>query len=66
MIISSDNTVKLGHISLPVLADESVFSPLDALKICPFAETYGVECMIGCMLEGKISASAAGLGITKI
>lgn len=31
MIISSDNTVKLGHISLPVLADESVFSPLDAL-----------------------------------
>ena len=67
-----------------VLADESVFSALDAvkiiqeraadliniklmktggiynaLKICDIAEVYGVECMIGCMLESKISVSAA-------
>ena len=29
-----------------------------AQKICAIAETYGVECMIGCMLESKISVSA--------
>jgi o-succinylbenzoate synthase len=67
-----------------ILADESVFSPLDALKIiqekaadliniklmktggiynalkiCDIAEMHGIECMIGCMLESKISVSAA-------
>ena len=67
-----------------VLADESVFSPEDAvrimqtgaadlvniklmkcgglynaLKIVSAAEVYGVECMIGCMLEAKISVNAA-------
>ena len=31
----------------------------NALKICDIAELYGVECMIGCMLEGKLSVSAA-------
>lgn len=69
---------------VPVLADESVFSPEDAvkimqmgaadliniklmkcgglynaLKIASAAEIYGVECMIGCMLEAKISVNAA-------
>lgn len=69
---------------VPVLADESVFSPKDAftilqekaadliniklmkcggitnaLKIIAAAEVYGVECMIGCMLEAKISVNAA-------
>lgn len=69
---------------VPVLADESVFSPEDAvkimqtraadlvniklmkcgglynaLKIVSAAEVYGVECMIGCMLEAKISVNAA-------
>lgn len=69
---------------VPVLADESVFSPEDALrilqeraadyiniklmkcgglynalKITTMAEIYGVECMIGCMLEQKISVKAA-------
>ena len=69
---------------VPVLADESVFSPADALtimqmgaadlvniklmkcggiynalKIASAAEVYGVECMIGCMLEAKISVNAA-------
>ncbi|MBP3701202.1 MAG: dipeptide epimerase [Lachnospiraceae bacterium] len=29
-----------------------------AQKICAIAETYGVECMIGCMLESKIAVSA--------
>lgn len=72
------------NIHIPVLADESVFSPIDALKIlqiraadlvniklmktgglhnalkiCSMAEIYGVECMIGCMLEAKISVTAA-------
>ena len=69
---------------VPVLADESVFSPEDALKIMQMgaadlvniklmkcggiynalkiasaAEVYGVECMIGCMLEAKVSVNAA-------
>ena len=69
---------------VPVMADESVFSPEDALKIMQMgaadlvniklmkcgglynalkiasaAELYGVECMIGCMLEAKISVNAA-------
>lgn len=74
-----------------ILADESVFSPLDAvkiiqeraadliniklmktggiynaLKICDIAEIHGIECMIGCMLESKISVSAAAnLGAAK-
>lgn len=73
-----------GHVNTPILADESVFSPEDAiniiqegaadliniklmktggiynaLKICSIAEIYGVECMIGCMLESKLSVSAA-------
>lgn len=69
---------------VPVLADESVFSPEDAMKIMSMgaadlvniklmkcgglynalkivsaAEVYGVECMIGCMLEAKVSVNAA-------
>ncbi len=73
-----------NNASIPILADESVFSPMDAvkiiqnraadliniklmktggihnaLKICSVAEIYGVECMMGCMLESKISVAAA-------
>ena len=73
-----------GQVATPILADESVFSAEDAIKliqgraadliniklmktggiyqaqkICSIAEMYGVECMIGCMLESKISVSAA-------
>ena len=69
---------------VPVLADESVVSPEDAmtlmkmgaadliniklmkcgglynaLKIASAAEVFGVECMIGCMLEAKIAVNAA-------
>lgn len=72
------------NVNIPVMADESVFSPRDAmkimemraadyiniklmktggihnaLKICNIAEVYGVECMIGCMLEAKVSVNAA-------
>ena len=31
----------------------------EALKIASAAEVFGVECMIGCMLEAKISVNAA-------
>lgn len=31
----------------------------EALKICSIAETYQVPCMMGCMLESKLSVSAA-------
>lgn len=73
-----------AHVRTPILADESVFSTRDAirlimenaadliniklmktggiheaLKVCAVAETYGVECMAGCMLESKIAVSAA-------
>ncbi len=69
---------------VPVLADESVFSVEDALKvvqmqaadliniklmkcggltnalrIATLADVCGVECMIGCMLEAKVSVNAA-------
>ncbi|MDO4754148.1 MAG: dipeptide epimerase [Bacillota bacterium] len=72
------------HSDVPVLADESVFTPADAvkimqmraadyvniklmkcgglynaLKIASAAEIYGVECMLGCMLEAKVSVNAA-------
>ncbi|MDR3240099.1 MAG: dipeptide epimerase [Clostridiales bacterium] len=68
----------------PILADESIFSLLDAeevirtraadciniklmktggiyqaLKICGLAESHGVACMMGCMLESRLSVSAA-------
>ena len=72
------------NVSVPVMADEAVFSPMDALRIlqtraadivniklmktgglqnalriCALAEVYEVECMIGCMLEAKVSVTAA-------
>lgn len=31
----------------------------NALKIAALAEAYGIECMIGCMLEAKVSVNAA-------
>lgn len=68
----------------PILADESVFSAGDAirliqmgaadliniklmktggiygaLQVCAIAESCGVECMIGCMLESKLAVTAA-------
>lgn len=71
-------------VSTPIMADESLFSPQDALellqmraadllniklmkcggiynalKIAAIAETYGVECMLGSMIESKISLTAA-------
>jgi len=70
--------------TIPLLADESVFSPKDAIRIleeeavdfinikldkcggiskamliADICKTYGVKCMIGCMLEGSISVGAA-------
>ena len=69
---------------VPVLADEAVFGPDDAmkilqmraadliniklmkcggiynaLKIAALCEMHGVECMIGCMLEGRVAVNAA-------
>jgi len=31
----------------------------EALKICAVAEEYGIQCMMGCMLESKVAVSAA-------
>jgi len=86
--VASHDLVGFKHVTDNVdtltLADESVFSPMDALKILQqraadiiniklmktggiynalkitsIAEVYGVECMIGCMLEAKVSVTAA-------
>ena len=73
-----------ARVQTPILADESVFSPGDAvelirrgaadliniklmktggiwnaLKICRMAAEHGMECMIGCMLESRLSVAAA-------
>lgn len=72
------------RVQTPILADEAVFSPADAvkiittgaadllniklmktggiwqaLKVCGIAESYGVQCMTGCMLESKLAVTAA-------
>ena len=72
------------RVSTPIMADESLFSPQDALrilqmraadllniklmkcggihnalKINAIAESYGVECMLGSMIESKVSLTAA-------
>ena len=86
--VSADDFAGLKYVTdrsyVPVLADEAVFSPenamtilqmgaadliniklmkcggiYNALKIASAAEVFGVECMIGCMLEAKISVNAA-------
>lgn len=30
----------------------------EAVRICDAADQFGVKCMIGCMLESKVSVSA--------
>lgn len=70
-------------VETPILADESVFSAEDAVKIiqngaadliniklmktggiwkalqiCSVADVYGVKCMMGCMLESRLSVAA--------
>ncbi|SDK14820.1 mandelate racemase/muconate lactonizing enzyme family protein [Sediminibacillus albus] len=72
------------RVDTPIMADESVFSPIDArrvletrsadliniklmktggidraLAIVKLAESYGVECMIGSMIETKLGITAA-------
>ncbi len=69
---------------IPVMADESLFSPADALdlieaeaapyfniklsksggirgavRIASLAETAGIQCMMGCMLESRLGITAA-------
>ncbi|MFB1097823.1 dipeptide epimerase [Terribacillus sp. JSM ZJ617] len=73
-----------ANVQTPVMADESLFSPQDALAllemraadllniklmkaggiqpaldIARIARSYGVECMVGCMIESRIGISAA-------
>jgi len=72
------------HTLTPIMADESVFSPQDALRVLQgrsadminiklmkaggihqalainkVAETYGVSCMVGSMIETKVGITAA-------
>jgi len=70
--------------SIPIVADESIFSPKDAIKIletksadminikldkcggiskaiqiADICSLYGINCMIGCMMQGAVSVGAA-------
>lgn len=72
------------QVMIPIMADESLFSPADAvkilqnraadllniklmkcggihnaLKIITIAEIYGIPCMLGSMIESKVSLTAA-------
>ena len=72
------------HVYTPILADESVFTPADAIRIlesgaadldniklmktgglynamsiASIARALDAECMMGCMLEGNVAATAA-------
>jgi len=72
------------HVDIPVMADESVHSPQDAMrlieqdavdmlniklmkcggikngiKIANIAESVGMECMMGCMIESRVAITAA-------
>jgi len=72
------------RVKVPIMADETVFSPKDALevikagaadliniklmkaggllaarKIDAIASTAGLECMVGCMIESRLSVTAA-------
>ena len=72
------------RVDLPIIADESVFSPWDALqligrnaidgisiklmkcggilqglKLAAIAESAGIECMVGSMVEGAVGVTAA-------
>lgn len=72
------------HVDTPIMADESVFSPQDALrvlqlraadliniklmkaggiyqakKINTLAESFGIQCMVGSMIETKLGITAA-------
>lgn len=72
------------HVDIPVMADESVHSPQDAIKlieqdavdmfniklmkcggikngikIANIAESVGMECMVGCMIESRLALTAA-------
>ncbi len=72
------------RVNIPIMADETVFSPRDALevikrgaadliniklmkaggllaarKIDALAATAGMECMVGCMIESRLSITAA-------
>jgi o-succinylbenzoate synthase len=72
------------HVDIPVMADESVHSPQDAIKlieqdavdmfniklmkcggikngikIANIAESAGMKCMVGCMIESRVAITAA-------
>ncbi|MDG5472706.1 dipeptide epimerase [Jeotgalibacillus sp. ET6] len=72
------------HTATPIMADESVFSPVDAIRVLQtrsadliniklmkaggihgalainkLAESYGVPCMVGSMIETKVGITAA-------
>ena len=61
-VFSAENAIRLIRergadlINIKLMKTGGIYN---ALKLCAVAEEYGVECMIGCMLESKIAVSAA-------
>ena len=56
--ITTDITISVNpdFVNIKLMKCGGLYS---ALKIASAAEVYGVECMIGCMLEAKVSVNAA-------
>ena len=46
------------RVSVPIMADESCFSPHDALAIARIAEAAGMTCYVGCMIETSLGTAA--------
>lgn len=61
-VFSPENAVDLikmraaDFINIKLMKTGGIYN---ALKLCSIAETYGVACMMGCMLESRLSVSAA-------
>lgn len=61
-VFTAENAIALiqrraaDYINIKLMKTGGIYK---ALQICAVAETYGVSCMMGCMLESKLATSAA-------
>ena len=55
----AENIIRRGAANLINIKLMKTGGIWNALKICRMAEEHGVECMLGCMLESRLSVAAA-------